>query len=275
MNQVLVGKKNNDLAVISPVSMKALQSLTKSEQKIIKAALAPKVKELPGETVEGELATVITTVITIAGQQADDATVFIYAGELYEKLLEDFPNVSIDEIKTALRAGVYGEYGEYYGLNPKNFYNFVKQYIFSEERKEAKKVFEQKSLLIENTILITPEIKNQNSKDFVNLLFSDYLADNLLVDFIPVYIYRFLKNEGLLLLTDQEREQIKDLAEKYYTRFSVSKRTQVTDRTIKDVMASPGFQGVDKEHAIDTYSKKFAVYQFFEASKNNDKKIIF
>lgn len=271
----IVKRHTSELATYSPENLQVLKSLSVTDQKLIKAALAPKVVELPGETVEGQIATIITTVITIAGQQADPATVFIYAGEFYERVLEEYPNISIEEIKAALRAGVYGEYGKYYGLNPKTFYDFVKAYLFSEQRLAARDEFEGKRFQLAYKVDLTPEQRRDNSIDFCEVLYKDYLAENLISDFIPTFIYDFLEEEKLIFLTLDEKKVIQEMARSYYLRFKTSPKTKVTARSVKDVMLTPNFANDEEERTVSNYSKKFSVFQYFEKCKAEGKEIIF
>lgn len=274
MNQI-VKKQTSEISAYSPENLQVLKSLSVADQKLIKAALAPKVAELPGETVEGQIATIITTVITIAGQQADPATVFIYAGEFYEKVLEDYPNISLEEIKAALRAGVYGEYGKYYGLNPKTFYDFVKAYLFSEQRLAAREEFEGKRFQLAYKVDLTPEQRRANSVDFCELLYIDYLAGTLISDFIPTFLYDFLEEEKKIQETLDEKKVIQEMARSYYLRFKTSPKTKVTTRSIKDVMLTPNFANDEEERTVSNYSKKFSVFQYFERCKAEGKQTIF
>lgn len=272
MNEII--KHNTGALALTQPNVQALATLPRGEQKIIKAALQPKVNELPGETVESELVTIIATVITIAGQKADDATTAIFAGELYEKLLEDLPLVSIEEIKTALRNGVYGEYGEFYGLNPKTFYNFIKSYLFSEERKAARVQFESKRLQIAQAVELTPEQRRGHVVTFTETLYKDYCAGSLLTDYIPTFIYDLLEAEQLLRLSIEEKRVINDRAKSYYLRFQASPKTR--GGGAKPIGAHlAGYLHSDPDKTVITISKQFAVFDYFERCKAQGKTVIF
>src|SRR5438874_13549512 len=111
MSKQIVKATSNEVVILSPTNKVALQKLLPQQRKMIEAGLRPKVKELAPLKVVTDFVAIITTAYTIAGQKPDEATLALYADELYNKLMETYPAITIDEVRAALRAGVYGEYG--------------------------------------------------------------------------------------------------------------------------------------------------------------------
>jgi hypothetical protein len=238
---------------------------------MIEAGLRPKVKELAPLKVVTDFVAIITTAYTIAGQKPDDATLALYADELYNKLMETYPAITIDEVRAALRAGVYGEYGKYYGLNPQSFMLFIDAYIHSEERAEAKKEFDRKRLELIYKSELTPAEKDRDNKEFVNFIYTDFLKGILLTDFIPAYVFDFLEESKVLVLTVEQRLAISERAKAYYTRFVSNQKTKG-----RIGIEITGFLGnSDPKLIVRILSKQFAVNDFFEQCKAEGKEIIF
>lgn len=238
----------------------ALSSLTPSERSIIEAALERKIKNITPVEVVNELLTILSTIYTIAGQKSDPATLALYADELYQKIITTYPNVTVQEIRTALKKGVYEEYGEYYGLNIKTFVLFIRSYLFSEERKAAKDIFESKRLEVP-VEAFTPEQKEQTKKEFVNNLYSDFRKGKLIVDFIPSYLCGFLEEKRMIVLSNKEKLEIKNRARSYYNRLTTQERFQVQ---LSRMAASAVRETNEPEIRITNIARQFAIYEFFE-----------
>lgn len=268
MNNQLQTTTNNGLSIItSEVDRKALSNLLPGERKMIEAALQPKINAQPAVDVVSTFVSIVTTAYTRAGfKMPDEATVFIYADEFYSALMEKYPKVTIPEVREALKEGVYGEYGEFTGLNPKTFMQFVKAFLFSKERKEAMLQFENKRsvLMLQNGM--TQEQREESNKEYVNFLFEDHLKGSLLVDYVPAFLYDFLEQQEKIRLTTEEKKAINEKAKSYFTRLKTSKRYKGTARRVDDVL-SDYVESRDEKLTVVNISKQFAVVDFFEATK--------
>ncbi len=262
------------MAAISVNDRKALETLAPVERKIIELGLFPKITEGDPMDVTTEMIAIITTAFTRAGQKLpedDGVTLALYADEFYSMLIEIFPRVTIAEVKEAMKAGVYGKAGKYYGLNPVSFLQFVEHYLFTEERKAAKKVFDRKSLLIAyEREVMTPAQKEDDDKAFINYLFSDHLKGQLLVDFIPSFVYDILVANDLLKLPREQKESFVDRAQSYITRLSKSNKLAGSRESFEDQL-----QTMNPDQTIITAAKQFAVFDFFETCKTEGKQTIF
>lgn len=176
---------------------KALNHLLPAERKIVEAALAPRICEVPREQVEGDLINILITIYTIAGQKADAPTLAIYVQEFYNKVMEVYPRITIEEVRLALRKGVYDEYGEYYGLNVKTFFYFIRQYLESEQRKQAGEAFQNKRKQFAET-KTSFEDNVKVSTEYTNELYIRFLNNDLELNFLPGFIFDFLLFKGLI-----------------------------------------------------------------------------
>lgn len=207
-NQPLAKVKTLSPTIAFP-NQKALDLLSFAERPIIEAALRPKIKDLQPVRVVNELITILTSIYTIAGQKSDSGTLALYADEFYQKMLSTYPSITIEEVRIALKKGVYDEFEEYYGLNVRTFVSFIRSYLNSEERRIAKQNFETK-LLLEPPQILTPEQRERSKKEFVNQLYTDFLNGTLVIDYIPSYLCGFLEEKRLIVLTNKEKLAIKE-----------------------------------------------------------------
>lgn len=265
---IIAANKN---IVPSGTGKSALESLLPGERPFIEAALNSKIKDLPPGNVVNELVTILTTLFTIAGQKSEPATLAIYADEFYQKLRATYPCITIEEIRAALKKGVYDELGEYFGLNVKTFVSFVRAYLNSEERKAAKEKFEAR-LLSTPSRELTQEQKEQAKKEFVNQLYADFLQGRLITDYIPSYLCRFLEEKRLIVLTNEEKKEIKDRARSYYTRLAAQGRFQVE---VMKISAHANMEAIEPDIRISNIARQFAIYEFFERCKAQGARRIF
>lgn len=266
----IVKASYNQLPAVSPVSQAALERLMPEHRLIISAALQPKIKELPALDVVTEFTSIITAIYTVAGQQPETKALALYADEFYSKLMETYPAVSIEEVRAALRSGVYGEYGDFFGLNPKTFIQFVRAYLNTEQRKEARAEYESKRLEICYSTELPQAEKEEQNKDFVNLLYKDFLNSKLLTDYIPAHLFDFLEQQKTVHLTNNEKKAIKERAKAYYLRLQHSpKMAEIGEIT-------PTYlRGTDTKLMTRIISKQFAVFDFFERCKLEGKQTIY
>jgi hypothetical protein len=274
-NQLSTTNQSLAISQPSPVDRAAMQNLLPVEKKMIEAALQPKINEQPALDVVNIFVSIVTTAYTRAGYKMPDIdTLALYADEFYTSLLEKFPRVSIPEVREALKEGVYGEYGEFTGLNPKTFMQFIKGYIASNTRKEAVKQFESKKLFLIAQRELTPDERDKYNKDFVNDLFADHIKGTLVADYVPSFIYDVLENLGKIKLTLDEKRKINERAKSYFTRLKTSKRYKGSANRIGDELTA-FIQTRDEEITIKTISKQFAVVDFFEEMVKAGSKTIF
>lgn len=245
-----------------------LKNLLPEESKFIQRALAAKVKDLKPLQVVNELAATITTAYTIAGQQAEQVTLALYVDEFYSKIIESYPRVTIDEIKAAIRSGVYGEYGEFYGLNPKTFIGFVRSYLTSQERKEAKAKFEKP---VFTDVKPTDEEIEKSNRDFTNTLYKDFLNDPMMkMEYIPCFIYDVLSKEKIDL-SNKTKNRLYKQAGNYLKAEAQGEKLAVLFGKLKKHLT--GNNDDENRHMI--IAKQMAVWEYFELCKLFEGEIIF
>jgi hypothetical protein len=251
-----------------------LNNLAPAERKIIEAGLQAKISNIPRVLLIEEVIKTLGVIYTIVGQKPEIETLCIYANEFMTVLLEQYPKATIDEVKAALRKGIYAdrdEKNQYFGLNVKTFVMFMREYLYSEERKAAKKVFDDVRALPDSESDTTFEQSNQDKKEFVNYYYQLYLNKTLLTDYMPAFIFDFLEAEKLIDLSKEQKREIKTRAHSYYIRLMSAERFAQSVKPMGNNVKKM-IQGVSPVKII---ARQFAVSDFFETKAAEGASIIF
>lgn len=239
----------------------ALQKLAPDEQPYVVAHLRNKLDAVPNEEIQKTLTTVVFELYQVSGQKPDLNDAFILVKEFQRALFLRYPAMSLDEVAIALRNGIYGDYGEFYGINAKSLIGFVKAYHQDPKRREAFKKFIDARLIPESTPM-TDEQKERESKELANLTYTD-VCNGMPVNFVPELLCKFLIKQKLMSETPEMRAVYYEQAARYYNE-------QVTKET--GGMPIQGYSysgpGINPETTVRNIAKKFAVYDFFMSCKD-------
>ena len=192
--------KPNSLS-LAKASQIALKTISPESAVIAKLALAPKIGNITPVMAITGLLNAIRDATTFAGQEIDSGTQALFATEVYEWTVAKHPEITVDEMREAMRAGTYGEYGEYYGLNPKSFIQFIEGFITSEKRRLALLEFEKARELP------PPEPPKMTVSMWKQAILTDYRlfreGNVTLIVFMPKK-YILLRRLGLISLKSSE-----------------------------------------------------------------------
>ncbi len=272
-NQLIKQNQGGALVQFKRIDNIALNTLLPEQRKIIEAGLQPKIKAQPPVDVVLALNGLITGTFTRAGFKVPDSkTLALYADETYSELMLRYPGVTIPEVQEALKQGVYGEYGEFIGLNPRTFLQFVKAYLFAESRKEAMKQFEESRGKHVEEKKLSPEEKEQSNREFVNILYQDHKDGKLIFYFIPLFLFDFLESTGKLKLSLEEKKAIEERAAKFVEgqQEQPTKQPRTIGSRLKQFL-----QGNNNKQTIIMLSKQIAIVDLFEANIKANAETIF
>lgn len=188
-----------------PAISNALQKLEPSQSEIIKAALSTKIQKLDRVEVTSRMVEAFGAAHEISGQDASGVSLAAHAIETYDWLMRLYPEVTLDEISSAIRAGVYDEFGKYYGLNPKTYVFFVREYLQSEKRKLAKQAYESAK---EASKTKHTETSCDDFKRFINQDYEVFKKNGPEFILFNVKNYIFLRRQSELRLKSRERWNI-------------------------------------------------------------------
>lgn len=93
-------------------------------------------KDLPVVFNKDQVLDLVTWTATIDGKNLNEPTMFTLVTELYSLINTRHHNLSMEEIRQAIRRGVAGDYGDYYGLGIKTFNHWIVSYKAAKVRKE-------------------------------------------------------------------------------------------------------------------------------------------
>lgn len=159
------------------------------------------------ETEEGRLKEILEGLILKSyvetGFSVDAKQVKMIANGLYPDMKTYFTTIRIDEIGIAFSRGVRQEYGKYTGLSITTFFGFLKNYMYSTERTEAKKMI---PTWTEPTY--SEEDKNKIAKEGALRCWNEFKETGEVKDFGNA-TYEFLKVTGCFKKYVPMKEEIK------------------------------------------------------------------
>ena len=127
-------RTNNNVALPAIATAMSLADIRLNEKQF------PRYKNIPQpqriEWLAGEIKTLaeITRIKDFGGRDA-----IMMAGVLDEMILQEFymADLTLPEIHDAFKCGVFGKYGEFYGISAPNLYGFLESFINSDKKREA------------------------------------------------------------------------------------------------------------------------------------------
>lgn len=150
------------------------------------------------------LADLISKATFTAGQKmaAKDLTMNSFA--MWDEIKQYFPLIRAEEISLAFSNGVRGEYGEFYGLNIKTFYSWIKCYQMSENR--AKALIAIKQAEMTDYKKYTKEQARKMYFEAVEKIAKEIKEGGKPQIPMPLKMFRTLWQEGYFTLSSQRRE---------------------------------------------------------------------
>jgi hypothetical protein len=104
-------------------------NVKKSVREIYNANNSLKIKDTSDKnTVVKQIHVFINYSILDKGINLEPTEINYIKTRVVDDIMRDFSHLSVDDIRLAFYYGVRGEFGEYYGINPITFYNWIKSY---------------------------------------------------------------------------------------------------------------------------------------------------
>lgn len=183
---------------------------------------------------------------------------------LFEELTGKFKDLTIDELKEAIRLGMRGETGAWFGLCAKTYHQFIKHYFERKERSEAMRVYlDQFGTGITDRKLSESEKRDEMIKG-IRLAYEAYCKCGEL-PFYPAPYYDFIRND--LKLTNWSKEQRDEIEseakQEYIKRLTEDKKNRLID-TLKYKQI---IENLTTNQTYFNYLKRVALKKFFEVCK--------
>jgi hypothetical protein len=97
-------------------------------------------KDLPAVFDKSQVLDLVTWAATIEGKNLNEPQMYMLVTELSTLVNTRHRNLSMDEIRDAVRRGVAGDYGDYFGLSLKSINHWITSYKAAKVRKEEREL---------------------------------------------------------------------------------------------------------------------------------------
>jgi len=191
-----------------------------------------------------------------------------------EDVFLNFYSYTLEDIENAFKLGVRGELGEYYGLNPKTFYSWLKDYKEKILNPSISKIY--KSLPAPQIAPPNQKEVDEYSKRLVCDVYSKFCQQNIYeFNDIGNLIYNFLERIGLINLSLKDKNEI-------FNQSKISLKNELINKNDDLKRLGKTFQKLDLEKAFSeielggnkdfnnqliVISKKLALKKFIQDCK--------
>lgn len=276
----------NTTRAITRTETAALERLLPEHRKLIQAGLQPTLSQLQAINALDLLTDTVNMAYSLCGQKPDMETVAVTVNELYTRLMETYPHCTVEEVRTAIRNGVFDEYGEYFGLNVKTFVMFIRAYLFSEQRRAAKAAFtaarhkeekpETETSPYWDDSYWTPENTGLWQQITENA-YSRFCEGSILSGFVQEGSYWLLKRSGAFTVPDDYKTQLIERAIQTMRAELIKNEGKKRIREIKEMLEQ--LQSPDDYPGLKRYihfrAKRIAVLDYFTALQQQEKTAVF
>lgn len=232
----------------------------------------PKIKEYQDKNkVSSEIDTLVNFTFAYKGHSpASEREYEFTTTALKEDIFINFSNYTIEEIKLAFKLGVRGELGEYYGLNAKTFYDWLKAYrtkFLNPALNNIIKLLPKKEVEIPNQEQI-----DNNNKILICNFFNEYkVSKEYTFNDFGNLIYDFLKKLNLIELSKDEKDNILNQS-KNQLKVELSERNENLSKLgkvyhkidLKKAFQEIELDGKDYQSRIFMIAKKIALQRFID-----------
>jgi hypothetical protein len=196
MNQELI-RTDDSIALLRASQVAVIEAMPADMQGMIHRACQPGLSKCDALATDDELQNYLSRAAALSGTSMDAGDLVLHSMEVREWLLRLYPYVTLPEIEEAIKCGVYGQYGEYFGINAKSVVFFVKEYLQGKTRLRAIERFKEAKIAKPVPKLIASEIMLLIQRDYVKYLQDEYIP------FLPAN-YKLLRKVGLIRLNSSE-----------------------------------------------------------------------
>lgn len=145
-----------------------------------------------------------------SSQQIQKENLQILAGALLEET-KQFKFLRIEEIKIAFKNGVRGEYGDWFGINIKTFYQWIKGYQFDEKRKNALQAIKEANQVEYKPVMSESEAEYEWKQTIIRQ-FTEFKQGKPFHCAFPTQLFTHYEKSGAIKLTDAEKKAIYEKA---------------------------------------------------------------
>lgn len=180
-----------------------VQVFTIEERECFLALQGKKIRDHSTIELEDELNKIIQTTFFNSGQKLSAEDAIPMLDSMIPDLKNYFNGMTIEEIKVAFKRGLMKEFGDYFGLNPVTFLNWLKNYMTSANRSSVKTKLKTQ----EEKVLSDQEKEELNLKGVIRC-WNDFKEKRIIYDFGNA-TYNYLERKGIINFNKQRKNEIK------------------------------------------------------------------
>lgn len=214
----------------------------------------------------------IAKAFTYAGQEIKSDDLVFLSHELVKIIKTRYRNITQNELIVVFEKGLFGDYGEYFGLNIRSFEQWIKSYYYSEDRiKHIQNKYNSNQL--QASCEITESEKNKALKYAFNKRVNEYKQGLYINDFGNV-VYDFLDKNGKVKLSKEFKKELFEKAKRIKLSDYKKELYKTKDdlripiaNIIKDIESNQS----NTNDKIVCEAKRLALFHVFkELEKSND-----
>ncbi|MDY3068931.1 MAG: hypothetical protein SOR57_04600 [Parabacteroides sp.] len=183
----------------------------------LKAALqdSRKIRDLQNFTIADMLTNEITKLSVMATNKlSTKQDIISISWSLTEDLLNNYPDMTLEELKLCLNRGVKGYYGEYYNMDIQAIATWIRKHYKHELRLSIKKELKEEEMKKANEEKNISMSQSDIDLQYVREAFHRYKNGESLEMLRPPYIYKTLQDRGIIHHTREQKleamERFKD-----------------------------------------------------------------
>lgn len=221
------------------------------------------IRDKSEKEIKTALFTIISRAYALRGTAIEKDDVRFISSELNRSICERFPFLTIQEIGIAIDKGVKKDYGEYYGLSVVTFLDWIRAYSKSDEYYEARRIRADRAL--PEKVPPTPEEIEKQKRDSLVWAFHFYQDKKFLIDYQNT-CYRYLVDNGILKLSEDDKKQIVEEAKKDIVSREADRRgiRSKDIHTIGELIPAVARDIAPGAAQLDFTAKRIAVQQYFD-----------
>lgn len=241
--------------------------LDRAEKEYVMAKYGQKIGEIPTPEAIKQILDILSrafldTGILPSGYTDEERKVSmgVLAKLTHYDLYHYYANITMQEVRLAVREGVRHKYGDYFGISAVSVHQFVEKFIEDEERMAA--LVKQKKYLTkkaEEPKELTPEELDKAMMQSLTVCYNTYIESGDVWDF-GSRIYNYAVNKGLFSLSLEEKQEIYQEAEKQV-------HAEDQERRAKQPYFSRKFMPPVKVVTIQFRARELALRRYFDYLK--------
>lgn len=198
---------------------------------------------------------------------------------LFEEIKTKFQDIRVGEVSIAFEKGARGEYGQFFGLNPVTFHQWLKGQQFAESRKQA-----LKDIRNQEPVVVKRPTKAEALKMFLEMWLKRYLEykkSGVIYFDTPFRDYKILFENGLIFHDQSEVDMfieqakfefVKDFEQKRKGYALTNKVIYLDKKSIVERIEKEDIT-VDEDPQISGLACELAIKEYFDKSTDFENKI--